>query len=115
MKIGEFARACQVSERMLRFYEDAGILQPQRSEAGYRVYDAQDVAYVRKIALLNQAGLPLKEISQLRECLRELQQDFCSGLRTRLEEVSADIERKVRDLRASQALLADMLASAAAQ
>lgn len=110
MTIGEFARACQVSERMLRFYEEAGILQPQRSEGGYRLYEAEDVAYVQKIALLNQAGLPLKEIAQLRDCLREQPQDFCSGLRARLQAVSDDIDRKVADLRASQALLADLLA-----
>lgn len=110
MKIGEFARACQVSERMLRFYEDAGILQPRRSEGGYRLYAADDVAYVQKIAALNQAGLPLKEIAQLRDCLRDRPQDFCSDLRARLEAVSADIDRKVEDLRASQALLARILA-----
>lgn len=109
MKIGEFARACKISERMLRFYENAGILEPQRSESGYRMYDAEDVAYVQKIVLLNQAGLPLKEIAQLRDCLRDKPQDFCSNLRARLEKVSNEIDRKVEDLRASQALLAQML------
>lgn len=111
MRIGEFARACQVSERMLRFYESAGILQPARSEGGYRLYDAQDVAYVQKIALLNHAGLPLKEIALLRNCLRDQPQDFCSELRGRLDAVRQEIDQKIGQLQASKALLTQMLES----
>lgn len=109
MKIGEFAQACQVSERMLRFYEDAGILQPDRSEAGYRLYEAGDVEYVQKVAMLNQAGLPLKEIGKIGDCLRDRPQNFCDGVRARLDAIRSDIDRKVEQLRESQRMLTKML------
>ena len=63
MKIGEFAKRSGISVRMLRFYESAGILVPARTPGGYREYREQDIAFVRKVVLLNRAGLALKDIA----------------------------------------------------
>ena len=109
MKIGEFAAACGISVRMLRFYEDAGILYPRRNGAGYRLYDEQDIEYVRKVSMLNRAGLALKDIAILRDCLNDRPQDFCPALRGKLHEVSAKIERQIIELQALQTLLACLL------
>ncbi|PJK03076.1 hypothetical protein CO612_09525 [Lysobacteraceae bacterium NML71-0210] len=66
----------------------------------------EDVTCLQKNAQINLTGLPLKEIARL----RYKPQDFCSDLWGRLEAVSIDIDRKVEDLHASQALLVDLLA-----
>ncbi len=43
--IGELARRTGLSVRTIRFYADAGVVQPSaRSAAGYRLYDAEAVA-----------------------------------------------------------------------
>jgi len=81
LKIGELARESGASVRMLRFYEQLGLLAPVRNAAGYRLYDAADVALARKVRLLNQAGLPLKTLALMRDCLRDEPQDFCAELR----------------------------------
>ena len=47
LKIGDLARESGASVRMLRFYEQLGLLAPVRNAAGYRLYDAADVALVR--------------------------------------------------------------------
>ena len=76
MKIGEFSRQSGVSVRMLRFYETARLLVPRRTAQGWRDYDAADVAFIRKAALLNRAGVPLKdlagEIARLQQSARLL-------------------------------------------
>lgn len=38
MRIGELARRTGVSERMLRYYEQEGLLRPARTTSGYRDY-----------------------------------------------------------------------------
>lgn len=109
MQIGAFAAACGTSVRMLRFYEEAGILQPVRSAGNYRLYSSDDVAYVQKVILLNQAGLSLKDIAILRDCLHDRPQDFCPALRQKLRAVHDEIGEKISSLKRSQVLLAGLL------
>jgi hypothetical protein len=50
LKIGRLATAAEVGIDTVRFYERAGLLKnPQRTAAGYRLYDGSDVARVRFI------------------------------------------------------------------
>lgn len=48
MQIGELARRCGVSARMLRYYETEGLLRPGRSPAGYRLYRPADITTVQE-------------------------------------------------------------------
>lgn len=43
LNIGEFARLGQVTPRMLRHYDELGLLRPDRvdSSSGYRIYSVQ--------------------------------------------------------------------------
>ena len=44
-KIGEFSKLTQVSIRMLRYYDEAGLLKPSSTDpwTGYRMYSAQQI------------------------------------------------------------------------
>ncbi|MGF6148330.1 Copper export regulator [Kingella potus] len=109
MKIGEFSRQSGISVRMLRFYETAGLLTPRRTAQGWREYDAADVAFVRKAALLNRAGVPLKDLALMRDCLRDEPQDFCTDLRARLAATREQLAEDIARLQQSERLLADLL------
>ncbi|GBQ92406.1 MerR family transcriptional regulator [Asaia krungthepensis] len=61
--IGEMATQCGLSIRSLRHLEEKGLIVPRRSEAGRRVYGADDVALITKIMVLKQSGYRLSEIS----------------------------------------------------
>lgn len=62
MRIGEVADKTGVGTRMLRYYEDQGLLEPQRSGNGYRRYTEADVERVKTIQELSSAGVPTRFI-----------------------------------------------------
>ncbi|MBB5850007.1 MerR family transcriptional regulator [Amycolatopsis umgeniensis] len=69
MRIGELARRTGVSERALRYYEEQGLLTPERRPSGYRVYGDADVAAVRRIRILLEAGLNTAQILEILPCI----------------------------------------------
>ncbi len=70
MRIGELSRRTGVSERLLRYYEEQGLLHPYRRPSGYREYQEGDVEVVRRIRTLLSAGLPTVLIAEVLPCMR---------------------------------------------
>ena len=65
MKVGELAKRTGVSVRTLHYYDEMGLLSPsQRSEAGYRLYSAEDIARLQQMKSLRQLGFRLEEIRE---------------------------------------------------
>ncbi|WP_461074320.1 MerR family transcriptional regulator [Streptomyces deserti] len=69
MKIGELARETGVSVRLLRYYEEQGLLDADRTPGGQRVYGAGAPATVRRIRALPDAGLPTRLIREVLDCV----------------------------------------------
>ena len=69
MKIGELAERTGVSRRLLRYYEEQGLITPSRALNGYREYEQSHVDIVLQIKGLLDAGLPTRIIQQLLPCL----------------------------------------------
>ncbi|MBK6007114.1 MerR family transcriptional regulator [Ramlibacter ginsenosidimutans] len=66
LKVGELARRTGLTVRTLHHYDEIGLLKPSgRSESGYRMYDAQDVARLHAIQALRYLRLPLADIGPL--------------------------------------------------
>lgn len=68
-KIGDFSRLARVSIRMLRYYDELGILKPYYTDdvTGYRFYSSSQIARINRIQVLKEMGFTLTEISQLLE------------------------------------------------
>ncbi|MES4902680.1 MULTISPECIES: MerR family transcriptional regulator [unclassified Streptomyces] len=108
MRIGELARRTGVNERLLRYYEQQGLLQPERLPSGYRVYDESDVATVQRIRSLLAAGLSTALISQIMPCLREGGEGLvptCSELVAQLRDERARMTSAIEELETSRSLL----------
>jgi len=56
---------------MLRHYENQGLIEAQRSSSRQRLFDPVVADQVRHIRMLLGAGLPLRSISELLDCIRE--------------------------------------------
>lgn len=50
-KIGEFSKLSQVSVRMLRYYDEQGLLPPAKvdQETGYRFYHVSQLSKLQKL------------------------------------------------------------------
>jgi DNA-binding transcriptional MerR regulator len=65
-KIGEVADLARVSIRLLRHYDEIGLLVPSgRSEAGYRLYSRQDLQRLQLILFYRTLEFPLEDIQKL--------------------------------------------------
>ncbi|MEU9701744.1 MerR family transcriptional regulator [Streptomyces sp. NPDC047981] len=69
MRIGELADRTGTPRRMLRYYEEQGLIVADRLPNGYRVYDESNVDRVQQIRGLLDAGLPTRIIKQILPCL----------------------------------------------
>lgn len=71
MNIGEAARLSNVSAKMIRYYEEVGLLpEPARSAAGYRYYSDGDVALLTFVSHLRELKFSVKQMSEIVELWR---------------------------------------------
>lgn len=63
-RIGDFSRIARVSARLLRFYDEIGLLKPVHSDpqTGYRFYSANQLAELNRIIVLKDLGFSLEQI-----------------------------------------------------
>ncbi|HEY6986292.1 MAG TPA: MerR family transcriptional regulator [Steroidobacteraceae bacterium] len=66
-KIGDFSRIARVSCRLLRYYDELGLLRPEQIErdSGYRYYSAAQLPRLNRILVLKELGLSLDEIARV--------------------------------------------------
>ncbi|MDQ7808440.1 MerR family transcriptional regulator [Amycolatopsis sp. A133] len=69
MRIGELAERTGTSRRLLRYYEEQGLIIASRGPNGYRDYDEPTVDRVIQVRGLLDAGLPTRIIKQILPCL----------------------------------------------
>jgi DNA-binding transcriptional MerR regulator len=64
-KIGEFSKLTQVSIRMLRYYDETGLLKPAETDrfTSYRLYTAEQIPALNKIIFLRDLGFNVSEIA----------------------------------------------------
>jgi len=100
MRIGEAATRLGVTPRTIKYYEELGLLMPDRAGGNYRDYDEEDLERVERIRNMQQLGYSLAAI---RELLRYRRQADASGqrrLRTAdLEAATASLESQLADVR----------------
>ncbi|HET7797465.1 MAG TPA: MerR family transcriptional regulator, partial [Nevskia sp.] len=64
LKVGELAALANLTVRTLHHYDSIGLLRPSaRSDAGYRLYDRDDVARLHRIQALRALGRSLSDIA----------------------------------------------------
>jgi DNA-binding transcriptional MerR regulator len=93
-RIGEFSKIAQVSGRLLRYYDELGLLKPVRIdlETGYRYYSAQQLPELNRILALKELGLTLDQIARLLE--GSISTDEIRGM---LMMKQAQIEQTIRE------------------
>ena len=69
LTIGDFARASRLSAKVLRRYDELGLLPPARVDpfTGYRYYAVEQLERARLIAWLRRIDMPLTEVGRVCE------------------------------------------------
>jgi DNA-binding transcriptional MerR regulator len=102
MRIGELSRQTGVPVRLLRYYEDQGLLSPGRAVNGYRDYEHDDIQRVTQIRGLIDAGVPTAIIRDILPCLDDPGtihlSDPAPGLITALERHHQAIDARIQCL-----------------
>jgi DNA-binding transcriptional MerR regulator len=111
--IGDLATGLGVSSRAIRFYEDQGMLSPQRV-GGNRVYSQRDLARLKLILRGKRLGFSLSDIRELLDLydvdhdhLEQMNQTLQKG-RARIAELElqlGELQMTLHELRELEALL----------
>jgi DNA-binding transcriptional MerR regulator/effector-binding domain-containing protein len=66
-RIGDFSRIARVSARLLRFYDEIGLLAPEQADrqTGYRYYTVAQLAQLNRITVLKELGFSLEQIGDM--------------------------------------------------
>jgi MerR family copper efflux transcriptional regulator len=109
MKIGQLARKTGKTVRALHLYEEMGLLSPERSEGGFRLYGSDELARVYWISKLQDMGFKLGQIAGLLEAVsasgsapeamqgvRELFQDKLRDTRDQIQKL-LQLERDIAE------------------
>jgi Cu(I)-responsive transcriptional regulator len=109
MNIGEAAKASAVSAKMIRHYEEVGLMPAAaRSEAGYRRYTESDLHMLRFIRRARDLGFSIREIAELLGLWQNRRRP--SRLVKALAEAHMQaLEQKARELLAMKATLAHLV------
>ncbi len=107
-KIGEFAKLTKVSIRMLRYYDETGLLKPAATDqfTGYRLYSTEQISRLQKILLLRDMDFHVAEIADV---LNHWDSETVTGFLTaKKNEILAAMELKKQRVKKIDMAMADI-------
>ncbi|MEU4422485.1 MerR family transcriptional regulator [Actinoplanes sp. NPDC024001] len=109
MRIGALSRETGVSIRLLRYYEEQGLLTAERSGTGHRRYDSGAPLVVRQIRALLAAGLPTATIREVLPCVTGAGPDVDECVAGLLRERLSDLDQQIATLSEARTALAGLI------
>ncbi len=105
MNIGEAARASGVSAKMIRYYEETGLIPPAgRSGSGYRTYGPREVQVLRFVRRARDLGFPMEKVSDLLALWQDRSRASADVKRLAEAQVAA-LEARIAEMQAMQETL----------
>lgn len=103
--IGSAADASGVSAKMIRHYEEIGLIpKAKRADSGYRVYSGHEVHELRFIRQARALGFSTKQIAELLKLWRDQRRPSAKVKQLALEHVR-ELDEKIAELHAMKATL----------
>jgi DNA-binding transcriptional MerR regulator len=95
-QVQDFAEVAGVTVRALHYYDRLKLLQPRRTDAGYRLYSLCDLERLEQIAALKLLGLPLRQIKEVLDRDGRKLPDVLRAQRRALEERRRQLDRVIK-------------------
>ena len=102
MKINELEKMLNISRANIRFYEKEGLLNPVRKDNGYREYDENEIAILKKIIVFRKLGISIPNIKDIfngKLTLSEAVNNSMSSINNELTELAVSA-KLCKDLKA---------------
>jgi len=105
LNIGGAANASGVSAKMIRHYEEIGLIpKARRTDAGYRTYSGNEIHELRFIKQARNLGFSTKQIAQLLKLWRDRRRPSGKVKQLTLEHIR-ELDEKIREMQAMKATL----------
>ncbi|CAB5716583.1 Copper export regulator [Delftia tsuruhatensis] len=113
MNIGEASKASRISAKMIRYYEQIGLIPPaHRSESGYRVYGGSDIQRLHFIRRARDFGFSAYEIKDLLDLWTDPSRRSADVKRMAEHHIAA-LDRRIDDMRQMASSLKTLTGSCA--
>jgi Cu(I)-responsive transcriptional regulator len=113
MNIGEAAKSSGVSAKMIRYYEETGLIPPAgRTGSGYRTYGPKDVQILRFVRRARDLGFPMEKVAELLALWRDRSR-ASADVKQLAETQIAALEHRIREMEAMKETLAHLVHSCA--
>ena len=113
MNIGEASKASKVSAKMIRYYEQIGLIPPaERTDSGYRAYTTADVHRLHFIRRARDLGFSVAEISDLLNLWND-QSRRSADVKRLAERHIVELEQRMEDMRQMAKTLKTLIRSCA--
>jgi MerR family gold-responsive transcriptional activator of gol and ges genes len=109
MNIGEAASASGVSAKMIRYYEETGLIPAAgRSRSGYRTYGPKEVQTLRFIRRARDLGFPMEKVADLLALWQDRSR-ASADVKHLAEAQVAALETRIAEMQAMQATLRHLI------
>ena len=113
MNIGEAARESGVSAKMIRYYEETGLIPPAgRTGSGYRTYGPKEVQILRFVRRARDLGFPMEKVADLLALWRDRERASADVKQLAEAQVEA-LESRIREMQEMKAVLQTLVRACA--
>ena len=105
LNIGDAAQASGVTAKMIRHYEEIGLIKKvKRTDAGYRTYGENEIHVLRFIKQARALGFSMKQIAELLGLWQDRKRRSSKVKQLALEHIQ-ELDAKIRDMQAMKTTL----------
>ena len=106
--ISELAEKCGVNKETIRYYERVGLLlEPSRTNAGYRIFSNESVNRIKFIKRMQDLGFTLAEITKLLGVV-DNDDERCADMYNFVVKKIEEVQMKIRDLKRIEQMLLNL-------
>ncbi|WP_106461538.1 MerR family transcriptional regulator [Anaerococcus sp. Marseille-P3915] len=87
----EIQKETGLTRKAIEYYEEKGLIHPQKSENGYRDYSTKDLEILKKVSIFRKLGMSISDIYQ---CISSGGHTLSSVLREKQHQLDLDRKRK---------------------
>ncbi|WP_420405515.1 Cu(I)-responsive transcriptional regulator [Nisaea sp.] len=108
MQIREVAESAGLPAKTIRYYEEIGLVHPERRENGYRDYSNEDIHRLRFLQRARGLGFSIEDCRALLSLYDEKGRES-ADVRAIAEAHLEEIDRKIRELQSLRGTLAHLI------